>query len=60
MSFAPTTIGRLSDAYLEPLLKGERNDARAVIEQALATRGEDQYGYRNEFVQLVRKAKSAR
>src|SRR5207237_4780271 len=31
-----------------------------VIEQALAARGEDPYGYRNEFVQLVRKAKSAR
>jgi Ca-activated chloride channel family protein len=31
-----------------------------VIQQALASRGEDPYGYRNEFVQLVRKAQSAR
>jgi len=31
-----------------------------VIEQAQATRGEDPFGYRNEFVQLVRKAKTAR
>jgi Ca-activated chloride channel family protein len=31
-----------------------------IIKQALATRGEDPYGYRNEFVQLVRKAQSAR
>jgi len=31
-----------------------------VIKQALAARGEDPYGYRNEFVQLVRRAQSAR
>jgi Ca-activated chloride channel homolog len=31
-----------------------------VIEQALAARGEDPFGYRNEFVQLVRRAQSAR
>jgi Ca-activated chloride channel family protein len=31
-----------------------------VIRQALATRGEDAYGYRSEFVQLVRKAQAAR
>ena len=31
-----------------------------VIKQALAARGDDPYGYRNEFVQLVRKAQSAR
>jgi Ca-activated chloride channel family protein len=31
-----------------------------VIESALASRGEDPYGYRNEFVQLVRKAQTAR
>ena len=31
-----------------------------VIKQALAARGEDPYGYRNEFVQMVRKAQSAR
>jgi Ca-activated chloride channel family protein len=31
-----------------------------VIRQALAARGEDPFGYRNEFVQLVRKAQSAR
>jgi Ca-activated chloride channel homolog len=31
-----------------------------VIKQALATRGDDPYGYRNEFVQLVRKAQAAR
>ena len=31
-----------------------------VIKQALAARGEDPYGYRNEFVQLVRKAQTAR
>jgi len=31
-----------------------------IIKQALATRGEDPYGYRNEFVQLVRKAQTAR
>jgi Ca-activated chloride channel homolog len=30
-----------------------------VIKQALASRGEDPYGYRNEFVQLVRKAQVA-
>ncbi len=31
-----------------------------VIKQALAARGADPYGYRNEFVQMVRKAQSAR
>jgi Ca-activated chloride channel family protein len=31
-----------------------------VIEAALAARGDDPYGYRSEFVQLVRKAKTAR
>jgi Ca-activated chloride channel family protein len=31
-----------------------------VIEQAQASRGEDPYGYRSEFVQLVRKAQNAR
>ena len=31
-----------------------------VIREALASRGDDPYGYRNEFVQLVRKAQSAR
>ncbi len=31
-----------------------------VIKQGLAARGEDPYGYRNEFVQMVRKAQSAR
>ena len=31
-----------------------------VIKQALAARGEDPYGYRNEFVQLVRKAQTAK
>jgi len=31
-----------------------------VIKSALASRGEDPYGYRNEFVQLVRKAQTAR
>jgi len=31
-----------------------------VIKAALASRGEDPYGYRNEFVQLVRKAQTAR
>ena len=31
-----------------------------VIRQALAARGEDPYGYRTEFVQLVRKAQAAR
>jgi len=31
-----------------------------VIKQALATRGDDPFGYRNEFVQLVRKAQAAR
>ncbi len=31
-----------------------------VIRQGLAARGEDPYGYRNEFVQLVRKAQTAR
>jgi len=31
-----------------------------VISQALAARGDDPYGYRNEFVQLVRRAHSAR
>jgi Ca-activated chloride channel family protein len=31
-----------------------------VIRQALAARGEDPFGYRNEFVQLVRKAQAAR
>jgi len=31
-----------------------------VIEQALAARGDDTFGYRNEFVQLVRRAQSAR
>jgi Ca-activated chloride channel family protein len=31
-----------------------------VIRQALASRGEDEFGYRNEFVQLVRRAQSAR
>jgi len=30
-----------------------------VIELALRTRGDDPFGYRNEFVQLVRKARSA-
>ncbi|NND67638.1 MAG: VWA domain-containing protein [Halioglobus sp.] len=30
-----------------------------VVELALATRGDDPYGYRSEFVQLVRKAKTA-
>jgi len=30
-----------------------------VIKQALVTRGEDPYGYRSEFVQLVRKAQAA-
>ena len=31
-----------------------------VIQQALATRGEDAFGYRSEFVQLVRKAQAAK
>lgn len=31
-----------------------------AIEMALDTRGRDEYGYRNEFVQLIRKAKLAR
>jgi Ca-activated chloride channel homolog len=31
-----------------------------VIRQGLAARGDDPYGYRNEFVQLVRKAQTAR
>jgi Ca-activated chloride channel family protein len=31
-----------------------------VIKSALASRGEDPYGHRNEFVQLVRKAQTAR
>jgi Ca-activated chloride channel family protein len=31
-----------------------------VASQALASRGEDPFGYRNEFVQLVRKAQSAK
>jgi len=31
-----------------------------VIRQALAARGDDPYGYRSEFVQLVRKAQTAR
>jgi len=31
-----------------------------VIKQGLAARGEDPYGYRNEFVQLVRKAQAAK
>ena len=31
-----------------------------VIKQALGARGDDPYGYRNEFMQLVRKAQSAR
>jgi len=31
-----------------------------VVKQALAARGEDPFGYRNEFVQLVRKAQAAR
>ncbi len=31
-----------------------------VIKQALAARGDDPYGYRSEFVQLVRKAQTAR
>jgi Ca-activated chloride channel family protein len=31
-----------------------------VIKAALAARGDDPYGYRNEFVQLVRKAQTAR
>jgi Ca-activated chloride channel homolog len=31
-----------------------------VIRQAQAARGEDRFGYRAEFVELVRKAKSAR
>jgi Ca-activated chloride channel family protein len=31
-----------------------------VIKAALASRGDDPYGYRNEFVQLVRKAQTAR
>jgi Ca-activated chloride channel family protein len=31
-----------------------------VLKIALASRGKDEFGYRNEFVQLVRAAKSAR
>ena len=31
-----------------------------VIKQALSARGDDPYGYRSEFVQLVRKAQTAR
>ena len=31
-----------------------------VIRSALAARGDDPYGYRSEFVQLVRKAQTAR
>jgi Ca-activated chloride channel family protein len=31
-----------------------------VVEQALAARGDDPFGYRNEFVQLVRRAQGAR
>jgi len=31
-----------------------------VIKQGLAARGDDPFGYRNEFVQLVRRAQSAR
>jgi len=31
-----------------------------IIKQALATRGEDAFGYRSEFVQLVRKADAAK
>ena len=31
-----------------------------VIKRGRASRGDDAYGYRNEFVQLVRKARVAR
>ena len=31
----------------------------AVIELAQKTKGDDPYGYRTEFIQLVRKAKTA-
>jgi len=45
------------------LLKGGRYTGDysydEVIELALKTRGQDPYGYRNEFVQLVRKARTA-
>lgn len=50
-------------AGFSQLLKGGKYtgqyDYDDVIELALANRGDDTFGYRNEFVQLVRKAKTA-
>jgi Ca-activated chloride channel family protein len=50
-------------AAFAQLLKGGRNtgdyDYDDVIELALKTRGQDPYGYRTEFIQLVRAAKTA-
>lgn len=50
-------------AGFSQLLKGGRYtgsfDYDDVIQLALATRGDDPYGYRNEFVQLARKARTA-
>lgn len=43
-----------NDPYLS-----EEFDYDAIIELALSARGEDEYGYRSEFVQLVRAAETA-
>ncbi len=53
----------VSVAGFAELLRGGRNTGRLtyddVIRTASAARGDDPYGYRSEFVQLVRAAKSA-
>jgi Ca-activated chloride channel family protein len=51
-------------AAFAELLRGGRHSGSFsyddVLRIALAARGRDEFGYRNEFVQLVRAAKSAR
>ena len=50
-------------AFAELLRGGRYNGAMTyddVLKIALAARGDDPFGYRSEFIQLVRAAKSAR
>jgi Ca-activated chloride channel family protein len=50
-------------AFAELLRGGKYSGSMSyddVLKIALASRGKDEFGYRNEFVQLVRAAKSAR
>jgi Ca-activated chloride channel homolog len=66
---APATIARdvqfsTAVAGFAQLLRGGQYTGSLnyddVVQQALAARGDDPFGYRNEFVQLVRRAQTAR